>query len=141
MSDEQHQHQHQTARVLALGSIDLCIRLSTPEVGMLEAQLQPGFDSGQHHHSREHETLYVLSGSIVVDMAGNTYTLTAGELVHLAPSQRHRFANPGPDPATLLIVVVPGQLVAYFVELEGLVAQQASRELVAGLNNRYGLVF
>lgn len=74
-----------------------------------ELALQPGavLDSQPHEPgSREH--LSVLSGTLALRAGDAERTLAAGETARYGADQPHAIRNPGPAPATALLVVLHG---------------------------------
>ena len=85
-----------------LGPVDLAGQFE-----WYELRLQPGavLDS-QPHGPGAREHLSVLAGRLDVRAGEHTATLAAGETARYAADQPHAIANPGPDAATALLVVL-----------------------------------
>jgi quercetin dioxygenase-like cupin family protein len=126
---------------LDLGSIQLELLHQTPDLAVLHATLMTGANSGLHRHTRERETFYLLSGEIEFVLDGQTQTARVGDVVSIPQGLAHRFSNPHPEPATAMLVLNPGALAGYFVELVQLIQRQGSREHLEALNLAYGLEF
>jgi len=62
---------------------------------------------GHRHEGEEWAT--VLAGAAVARVSGDAYELREGDSIHFRAHHEHVYANPGPDPATLLIAVRPRQ--------------------------------
>ncbi len=73
---------------------------------LLELELQPGAGAGAHKHTREDETIAVVSGTLLVD-DGERRILRAGEAIFLARGVRHSFANEGDEPVRAHISCTP----------------------------------
>lgn len=87
-----------------LGPVDLAGQFE-----WYELRLQPGAAlASQPHRPGAREHLSVLAGRIAVTTGDHTATLAAGETARYAADQPHAIHNPGPDPATALLVVLHG---------------------------------
>jgi quercetin dioxygenase-like cupin family protein len=82
--------------------------------------LAPGGEVSAHsHRAREH--FEIVDGSFVVDHAGQSLNLTAGQQLVVAPDQMHGFRNATDTPATLKVTVTPsGGIDAAMRTLSGL---------------------
>jgi transcriptional regulator with XRE-family HTH domain len=67
------------------------------------ARVEPGASSGKApmEHLGE-ELVYVLEGSIEVQVAGEDFVLRRGDALHFRTDRPHRWRNPGARPARLL---------------------------------------
>ena len=101
---------------------------------LLELELQPGAGAGAHKHTREDETIAVVSGTLLVH-DGERRILRAGEAIFLARGVRHSFANEGDEPVRAHISCTPGGLERFFRE----VATATEEEALAAAE-RAGLV-
>lgn len=75
---------------------------------ILSLVLRPGATSApavQGHPAEECSV--VLSGSILVELEDDEHTLTAGDSITIHSEIPHRFTNPGPGDAEILIVLSP----------------------------------
>jgi quercetin dioxygenase-like cupin family protein len=124
-----------------LGAIRLEYKLVTSDLSLLEITLEPGADSGVHRHTRERETFYVLGGEIEFVLEGQDIQVGTGETVSIPVNARHRFRNTGTAQARALLLLNPGGLAQYFVDLRGLIDRRAARDELVQLNLRYGLEF
>jgi quercetin dioxygenase-like cupin family protein len=124
-----------------LGAICLESKLVTADMSVLEISLEPGADSGLHRHTRERETFHVLSGELQFFLEDQVMHAGPGETVSIPVGAVHRFRNEGTAQARALLLLNPGGLVQYFVELRALLDRQAAPEEIAPLNARYGLEF
>ena len=83
---------------------------ATPGHQMIAFILEPGDESAKAHRPTNHdgeEILFVLSGSIVLELAGKRETLAKGDCAHFAASIPHRIMTAGHKPAQVLLVVAP----------------------------------
>jgi quercetin dioxygenase-like cupin family protein len=127
--------------LLDLGKIQMTIQHQSPDLGVLHLILLPGANSGLHRHTRERETFYLLSGEIEFMLGQHNHVARGGEVVSIPEGTMHRFANTTLKPAEAVLVLNPGTLVGYFLELQTLIQQQGSRQDLERLNSRYGLEF
>ena len=103
------------------------------------ATVEPGGGPPIHVHEREDETCIVLSGSVEVTIDDAVETLGVGDCVFLPPGIPHRLANPGPEPAQMLMLVHPPGLEHFLEAMEmlrqkGPVSREAVQELIARYN-------
>lgn len=56
---------------------------------------------GEHHHPDETEVFEVVSGTLRIWLDGVARDCRPGDVVSIAPGVRHRFLNPGPEPAVV----------------------------------------
>jgi quercetin dioxygenase-like cupin family protein len=100
--------------VLPGGGTRIGVVLSAEDTGgaltLLDVELEPGSGAGPHRHTKEDETIYLLSGSLRV----GDRTLAPGEAAHLPRGVMHSFANEGQEVAKVLFVCVPGGLERFF---------------------------
>ena len=84
---------------------------------VMEALVPPQSGPPPHRHSREDEAFYVLDGELEFHVDGRRIVAGTGAWITLAKGSLHHFKNIGQSPALLLILVVPGGLDAFFVEV------------------------
>ena len=104
------------SEVFELGETRLWVVAATEGTTILGAELQPRAGSSWHTHTREDETIVVLSGELVVD-DGERRVLAAGD-AHLLPrGVRHSFENRSDAVTRLCFVCAPGGLERFFREI------------------------
>jgi len=104
------------SEVFDLGPTRLWVIAATEATTILGAELQPGAGSPRHTHTREDETIVVVSGELVVD-DGERRVLGPGD-AHLLPrGVRHAFENQGDAPTRVCFVCAPGGLERFFREI------------------------
>ena len=70
--------------------------------------IPPNTSIGTHTHSEDNEEFYlILEGSGVMFLNGETFTVTAGDLIRNPPSGTHGLMNPGPAEIKLLVFELP----------------------------------
>jgi len=93
---------------------------------LFHSTVGPGGGPPFHVHSREDEVFFVLDGTLRFESDGVVAELGPGGCIHLPIGTRHRFSNPGQDPAQVLILVAPAGIEKYF-ELAGTLWHDASQ--------------
>ena len=104
------------SEVFELGPTRLWVVAATEGTTILGAELQPGAGSPWHTHTREDETIVVVSGELVVD-DGERRVLTAGDARLLPRGVRHTFENQGDAVTRVCFVCAPGGLERFFREI------------------------
>ena len=67
-----------------------------------------------HAHSHEDECLYVIDGSVLVQIGDALHTLEPGSFAWMPRGVPHTFANAGPSPARMFGVTLPGGIEEMF---------------------------
>jgi transcriptional regulator with XRE-family HTH domain len=62
--------------------------------------------SGAISHVGE-EVFYVIEGSIILNVAQETHTLRAGDSAYFRSELPHKYKNPGPDAARIIVINTP----------------------------------
>jgi quercetin dioxygenase-like cupin family protein len=70
--------------------------------GINQLTLQPGQRMRIHRHAGQEEVYLVIEGRLTVLIEGTAHTLTAGQLMRLAPDTRRQLANMHRERVTLL---------------------------------------
>ncbi|NDJ75919.1 MAG: cupin domain-containing protein [Chloroflexi bacterium] len=112
------------------------------QVALHEWTLPPrGLGAPPHIHRSEDEVFYVLEGDLTVMEDDAITSARPGDYVVLPRGRLHTFWNAGDTPARMLVVLTPGQLEAYFVAANALIASGngADPAQVIGLAEQYGL--
>jgi transcriptional regulator with XRE-family HTH domain len=73
----------------------------------LRIRVSPSRRGTQHYQHKGEEWLYVLSGKLVLSLAGNTYDLGPGDAAHFNARLPHRLIAAGPEDAHVLLVASP----------------------------------
>ena len=120
-------------------------RLASGQTGgvlaVVEHPMAPGVLAAPiHTHSREDECSYVVSGRIGVLVGDRELEAGAGEIVWKPRGVAHTFWNPGPEPALVLELIVPGGFESYFAELGRMLGSgPPDPAVIAQLAGRFGL--
>lgn len=70
-----------------------------------------------HVHTREDESFYVLEGVVTFQLGDRIFKASPGSFVFGPRGLVHKFSNPEPQPAKLLVVSSPAGLENFFEEL------------------------
>jgi transcriptional regulator with XRE-family HTH domain len=78
-------------------------------VEVVAAEFEPGGTTGDepYAHGDSEEVFFVVSGSVVLDLGGETYELGPGDSAQYRSSTLHRVRNTGVDRAEVLFVISP----------------------------------
>ena len=74
-----------------------------------------------HYHKRMTELFYVLEGKLSVRAGDNTFVIGKNELVRVPPGLLHTFATSQTEAARFLVLLTPGGMENYFLQLDELV--------------------
>ncbi|MGH3180742.1 MAG: cupin domain-containing protein [Streptosporangiaceae bacterium] len=80
---------------------------SSDQVAAVHVEIPAGGGMPEHDHGASEIVLIPLSGSAELRHDGQIRTLSAGMAVHIARGERVSLANPGPGPASLMVVASP----------------------------------
>lgn len=85
------------------------VRLTSADAQAAEMTLAPGQSTGgpDNYHEESDQWLYVVSGSGVATVDGESVRLDAGDIVHVEAGETHAIENDGDDPLETLNVYVP----------------------------------
>ena len=87
-------------------------------LGLVEQTIPAGYPGpAMHVHPDFDETFYVLSGGIALRIGDDAVVADGGSVAFIPRGVPHTFANPGPAPARMLVLVTPGGFEAYFEAL------------------------
>lgn len=106
----------------------------------LEFTAAPGFNTGDHVHSRIEEIFYVVEGEFQIRAGDRMLRAGPGDFVLVPPAVPHSFGNPGGGPAKMLLLISPaGVHERYFEELAELLARPGPPDVqaIGELRKRY----
>ena len=92
----------------------------------------------RHIHTREDESLYLLTGTLEVECGEDRFQAGPGSFVFLPRNLPHAFRSVA-GPATALLIVTPGGLDEYFAELSAALAANADSAQVRTIQQAYGI--
>ena len=73
----------------------------------LRIKVSPSRRGVEHFRHQGEEWIYVLSGKLILSLAGHTYNLGPGDAAHFESRLPHRLIAPGPEDAEVLLVASP----------------------------------
>jgi quercetin dioxygenase-like cupin family protein len=90
------------------------------QMGFRMARMDPGGEAAAHVHSFE-ESIYVVTGSLVIDTSEGSRLLAQGDYGLLPVGLTHAFRNPGPDPVEFaeMKAPLPRERFAYDTQFPG----------------------
>jgi quercetin dioxygenase-like cupin family protein len=80
---------------------------SSGQVAVVHVEIPAGGGMPEHDHGASEIVLIPLSGTAELRNDGQTQTLSAGMAAWIARGERVSLANPGPEPASLMVVASP----------------------------------
>ena len=107
---------------------------------VLELTAAPGFNPGDHVHSRIEEIFYVVEGEFQIRAGDRMLRARPGDLVLVPPGVPHSIGNPDGGPAKAVLMISPaGVQERYFKELAELLARPGPPEVpaIGELRKRY----
>ena len=115
---------------------------------LFEGQIQPGSGVPPHIERHEDEALFVLEGTFVFLIAGETVEVGPGDFAFVPRGTPHAFTNVGRETGRLLVLLSPGGIhERYFTELGGPTgvpnapAGPADIERAIAISTKYGIDF
>jgi mannose-6-phosphate isomerase-like protein (cupin superfamily) len=110
-----------------LGGLGVAFKVAGERTGdtvsIVEHPMEPGRLVPPHVHGAEDEVSYVLEGRFGVRIGETEAEAGPGSYIVKPRGVPHTFWNPGPEPARLIEVIVPGRFERFFRELGTLVAE------------------
>jgi quercetin dioxygenase-like cupin family protein len=92
----------------------------------------------RHTHTREDESVYVLTGTLDVECGSDRFEAGPGSFVFLPRGLPHTF-HAIDATASGLLIVTPGGLDEYFAEVHAALASGGGRPEIARIQARYGI--
>lgn len=87
---------------------------ASDQVAAIHVEIPAGGGMPEHDHGASQIILIPLSGSIQLHHDGHAQTLTAGTTAHIATGERVSLTNPGPEPASAMVIASPPQFAERF---------------------------
>lgn len=75
---------------------------------LAEARLPPGKSTTPHYHPRTEEIYYILAGSGLMRLSGETRAVGPGDAIAIPPGTAHQITNAGSDVLKFLCCCAPG---------------------------------
>jgi len=101
--------------------------------------------SPPHHgpplHSHEFEEFfYILTGEVLFEMNGQSFSAAPGDFVYVASGVPHVFQNTSDNNSRMLVLIRPGGIESYFAELEACsMANPGDIAALNGIGAKYGI--
>jgi quercetin dioxygenase-like cupin family protein len=83
------------------------------QVAAVHIEIPAGSGLPEHDHGASEIVLIPLSGAAELRHDGHARTLSAGIVAHVGRGERVSLANPGPEPASLMVVASPPEFVGH----------------------------
>jgi quercetin dioxygenase-like cupin family protein len=96
---------------------------------VIEYEALPGAGYPLHIHTREDETIFVLTGAICIRVGDKQRELCSGEYAFLPRGILHGWYVLGNAPARLILTLTPGGMEQIFVEMNELVREEGAEFL------------
>ena len=74
---------------------------------LAEATLRPGACTEAHYHPQTEELYYIVQGTALIAIEGETHTAAVGDAIGILPGQRHQIRNLGDEDLVFLCCCVP----------------------------------
>jgi mannose-6-phosphate isomerase-like protein (cupin superfamily) len=110
---------------------------------VIEFITAPGFNTGDHVHSKIEELFCIVDGEIDIRAGEWSGRVGPGGFVRVPPGTPHGFGNSGSAPATVLLIISPGGVHdEYFRDLAAILAEPGPPDAqgIAELRNRYDTI-
>lgn len=109
---------------------------------VVEYTASPGLPAPPlHYHAAMTEAFYVLAGELTLRLGEELHRAPAGAFAAVPPGTLHTFFNESEEPATFLLLMVPGGFERYFDEVADLAREAGGwppdRDGVAAVRARY----
>lgn len=142
-AEVRRQGEQTTPHVLDIFGDLVSIRVAGSETGnqyaVITGETPPQGGPPLHVHLTDAETFYVLEGTFLFELDGETVQAGAGDVVHIPPGVKHLYQNIGSEFGKLLLVVAPAGLDDFFIELDALLKSSAEPPMpkIAELHAKY----
>lgn len=126
------------------------VKVGTQETGGLltavEVTFGPGTGPPPHVHANEHESFYVLDGTVDVLDENRRFTTGPGSFVFMPQGSHHAFRNTGSTFAKILLLFTPAGFEGYMAEFgtkwtPGSTPPESDMQLAIRLAEKYGMTF
>lgn len=81
--------------------------LRTDSLSVIQERMPPGASEQLHFHQHAQQVFYILSGTAVFEVDGETKTVNTGESIHIPKITRHRIINNGDTDLHFLVISEP----------------------------------
>ena len=94
------------------------VKVSRPELSLLEFEVQPGGGVKPHFHKLHSDSFFVLAGELEIHLGDQVVHASPGTYALAPPGVVHYFRNTGSEPARALNLHTPGGFAEYRRELQ-----------------------
>jgi formylglycine-generating enzyme required for sulfatase activity len=98
---------------------------------VLEATLPPGVGLPLHRNTYEDQTLYVVDGTIEVQLGDSVAEASSGSVITFPRGTPHRLHNIGPKNAVGILTVIPARLGEFIEKTDGMSDPEKTVELAS----------
>lgn len=81
--------------------------VNQPSLSVIRERMPPGASEIRHLHNKAHQFFFVLTGTAVLELNGQSYELQGGEGIDVQPSLPHQIFNASTEPLEFLVVSQP----------------------------------
>ncbi len=141
-----HSHHDEPPILVPAIGLELRVRLSPEMSGgaltVIDTINAPGFGPPLHRHA-ETEVFRVLSGRYLFEVDGQRFFAESGDVVSVPGGMAHAFLNVGEQPASQMVLIMPGlDATAFFTGL-GTVMQNGppSKDALDRFGRLWGVTF
>jgi len=78
-----------------------------PRMNFALVQFMPGQDFQAHYHEVMEENFFILEGNVTIVVDGQAHNLSAGQLIHIEPNERHYVINRSPSAVRMVASLAP----------------------------------
>ncbi len=79
----------------------------THELSVIQECMPPGASETAHYHSRSRQFFFVLSGTLTIQIDGQTHVLSREHGLEIPPKISHRVLNDSAAETTFLVISTP----------------------------------
>ncbi len=113
---------------------------------LVEVDFGPGAGPPPHVHANEHESIYVVDGTVDILDGERSFTTGTGSFIFMPKGSHHAFRNTGTGMAKVLLLFTPAGFEGYMTEFgqpytEGSSVPPTDEELALRLATKYGMSF
>ena len=77
------------------------------DVSIIQERMPPGTAEVKHYHSRARQFFFVLSGTLTIQINGQTHVLSREHGLEIPPKLTHCVKNDSADDVTFLVISTP----------------------------------
>ena len=81
--------------------------VNQPALSVIRERMPPGTAESRHLHNKAHQFFFILSGTAVLEVNGQSHELHASEGVEVQPGLPHQIFSTSAEPVEFLVVSQP----------------------------------